>query len=286
VPSHRADTPPLARTRRAAREQQRRTTHRAHGSSLTVPQVGIASALGLATIAAPLTGALAAPPVAKATPAAANIVSMRQLSSVPAFPRTGAAPANAVENTTLIPDDSIAPAVPARLAAPRTLLVTRPSRSNERSILPGCTGQAPSNAESLANGQLPASVLCTLWDRRHQLRADAAVAIAKLNVAYTQRFGNPICMTDSYRTLSEQYAVKRARGSYAATPGTSEHGWGLAVDLCDEVNNGSSVQYQWLRANAPRYGWDNPEWARSGGGGPYEPWHWEYLTAEGDENGD
>jgi len=33
----------------------------------------------------------------------------------------------------------------------------------------------------------------------------------------------------------------------------------------------------WLRANGPMFDWDNPAWARTGRGGPFEPWHWEYV---------
>ncbi len=277
MPSHRADAPPLVRPRGSRRRQQRRTTHRGHNQSLSVPQVGIASALGLATIAAPLTGALAAPPAAK--PAAANVVSARAAAPALAFPRVAPAPATAVETPTLVPDASVAPAVPAQLAAPRTLLVTRASRAHERSVLPGCTGRTPDTTTE-DNGRLPQSALCTLWDREHQLRSDAAVAIAKLNVAYVQRFGHAMCITDAYRSLAEQIRVKAQRGSFAAVPGTSEHGWGLAVDLCDGVASGTTPQYFWLRSNAPRYGFDNPEWARPGGSGPREPWHWEYLTGQ------
>jgi hypothetical protein len=42
-----------------------------------------------------------------------------------------------------------------------------------------------------------------------------------------------------------------------------------------------------MRANAPRYGWENPDWALPGGPGPYEPWHWEYVPGEnGQTSGD
>jgi LAS superfamily LD-carboxypeptidase LdcB len=103
------------------------------------------------------------------------------------------------------------------------------------------------------------------------------VSLAKLNVAFKQRFGDEVCLTDSYRTLSEQYQLRAIKPGLAAVPGTSEHGWGLAVDLCDGVQAGSGARFQWLRDNAPDYGWDNPAWARSGGSGPYEPWHWEFT---------
>jgi zinc D-Ala-D-Ala carboxypeptidase len=152
-------------------------------------------------------------------------------------------------------------------------------------VLPGCNGQVPADVGAVQNGQLPASMLCTLWDTKHQLRSDAAVAIAKLNIAYQQHFGHQMCFSDAYRSLQRQFAVKAERGGFAARPGTSEHGWGLAVDLCDGVEGGaSSPTYQWLNENAPFYGWQNPTWARSGGAGPFEPWHWEYFPGEKEQS--
>ena len=65
---------------------------------------------------------------------------------------------------------------------------------------------------------------------------------------------------------------------YAAVPGTSVHGWGRAVDLQD--SNGKltfdSPAYQWLQANAWRWGFVHPAWAEPGGSSP-EPWHWEHA---------
>ena len=29
----------------------------------------------------------------------------------------------------------------------------------------------------------------------------------------------------------------------------------------------------------PVFGWSNPAWARRGGGGTFEPWHWEFTEA-------
>jgi len=270
VPSHRADTPQPA-SRRAQRQKRsgRRTTHRAKGSSLTVPQMGIASALGLATVVAPLSGMMASPEPAKAT---ANEISTPRIAA-PAFGLLGHTP-TAVEQLQLIPADNDIPIVPGTLVAPRNLLVTRPSRGHERAVLPGCFGDVP--LAKASNGQLPATMLCTLWDAKHQLRSDAAVALAKLNVAYQQTFGHPICVSDAYRTLNQQYAVKAERGYLAATPGRSVHGLGRAVDLCDDVENFGSATHQWMVDNAPRYGWINPDWAQPGGSGPREAWHWEY----------
>lgn len=284
VPEPAPDPAPRAASSTGRARRTAGTTSAPRRNAISLPQAGIAGALGLATIAVPLTGAFAVAPTLKPV---ANTMSTAALTPLPPFPLATIPARTALDQVRLLPDEEPTASVPARLAAPRTLLVGRASRSNERAVLPGCDGHVPSVA-GLQNGQLPASMLCTLWDPRRQLRSDAAVAIAKLNLAYEQHFGHGICFSDAYRSLSAQYRIKAERGSFAARPGTSEHGWGLAVDLCDGVEQGpSSLSYQWMRANGPRYGWQNPNWAQRGGSGPYEPWHWEYISGEkGQSSGD
>jgi len=51
---------------------------------------------------------------------------------------------------------------------------------------------------------------------------------------------------------------------------------GRAVDLCGGVQSFGSPAHQWMRQNAPLYGWFHPSWAAAGGSLP-EPWHWEYA---------
>ncbi|MDQ1287047.1 MAG: zinc D-Ala-D-Ala carboxypeptidase [Actinomycetota bacterium] len=216
---------------------------------------------------------MSAPTPAKA---ALNEISTPQVAA-PAFPFVGR---TKVERLTLVPADNARPAIPQTLAAPRNLLVTRPSRGKERAVLPGCSGEF--EKVGAANGRLPSSLLCSLWDRKYQLRADAAISLAKLNVAYTQEFGHAICLNDAYRTLNEQYAVRATRGWFAAQPGTSTHGLGRAVDLCDDVDQAGSRTHRWMVENAPRYGWSNPDWAQPGGSGPTEPWHWEFPDSAED----
>ncbi len=147
------------------------------------------------------------------------------------------------------------------------------SRSEERSPLPGCSGTVQSIG---TNGALPAASLCVLWDGKTSARADAAVAFAELNAAFSARFGRSLCLSSGYRTLAQQNAVKAVRGGLAASPGKSNHGLGLAVDLCSQETAGAP--WQWLNENGPAFGWDNPSWARPGGAGPYERWHWEYTS--------
>lgn len=151
------------------------------------------------------------------------------------------------------------------------------SRSRGRSPLPGCDGVPPETAQP--NGELDARYLCTLWDGRTQMRSDAAVALVLLAERYRADLGADLCLTSGYRTYGEQEALRRQKPALAAAAGTSEHGNGLAVDLCGGVE-AAGPGYDWLRANGPTLGFDNPEWARSGGTGPYEPWHWEYLAGQ------
>lgn len=140
--------------------------------------------------------------------------------------------------------------------------------------LPGCP--ASSTTQGLPNGRLPASVLCGLRnDSTERLRSDAAQEFTRMSASYEQAFGRPICVTDGYRTLSEQQILKRVKPGLAATPGNSEHGWGLAVDLGCGVQSFRSAQHRWMKDNAGRFGWFHPSWARAGGGQP-EPWHWEF----------
>lgn len=154
------------------------------------------------------------------------------------------------------------------------------SRADERSALPGCDG---SKRPAGQNGLLKTSDLCNLWDNHTQLRADAAVSLAEFNQAFAARFGGDLCISGGYRTLAAQRAVKAQKGGLAAVPGKSNHGWGLAVDLCQDQTSGA--KWRWITENAPTYGWENPAWAQPGGSGPYERWHWEYekgVQADGE----
>jgi hypothetical protein len=134
------------------------------------------------------------------------------------------------------------------------------------------TGKGPGAWGGYANGRIPMTALAhPVSAPRALFRPDAAAAFDQLNAAYRARFGTGISVTDSYRDYPTQVRTKAAKGHLAATPGTSNHGWGMAMDI--GIN---SAQYNWLRANAPRYGWDNPPWARPGGS-KEEKWHWEMI---------
>lgn len=83
-----------------------------------------------------------------------------------------------------------------------------------------------------------------------------------------------------YGYSSPYWTLRRyPNGSFpamAATPGTSNHGWGLAADLAEErdgypgVESVSPAMVAWLCAHAHRFGYSAE--AQS------EPWHWRYVA--------
>ena len=123
-----------------------------------------------------------------------------------------------------------------------------------------------------SDGLIPNSALCSIIGGG-ALRPDAAVAFNKMSQAYAKAFGSPLCITASYRPYSDQVRLFRLEPSFAAVPGTSNHGWGVAVDLGCGVQNYGSAQYRWMTAHAGAYGWVHPAWALHN---PFEPWHWEF----------
>ena len=142
--------------------------------------------------------------------------------------------------------------------------------------IPTCKGGVTTG---YSNGNMPASALCALWGAPGQmLRADAAAAFNRMSKAFAGAFGTPLCVTSSYRTYQHQVELYNSMpAGYAAKPGTSNHGWGLAVDLCGGIQQDGSPQHQWLLDHAAAYNWFHPAWAMPGGPGPHEPWHWEYA---------
>jgi peptidoglycan hydrolase CwlO-like protein len=137
-----------------------------------------------------------------------------------------------------------------------------------------CSGEP---AGGQANGFLDPTTLCPLrYAPGESLAAAAAEAFNRMTEHAKATTGAPLCVTDSYRPYSAQVAVYRTKPGLAAVPGTSNHGWGLAVDLGCGVERFGSAAHAWMKANAGQFGWVHPEWAQQGGSKP-EAWHWEYV---------
>lgn len=109
-----------------------------------------------------------------------------------------------------------------------------------------CGARGSDNAKSHSNGDVPAGELCRLPVSGHLLHPDAARGWWRLNQNFTRRFDRGICVTDSYRSYEAQSAVYGAKPGLAAVPGTSNHGWGVALDMCGGIESYSSSQHRWI----------------------------------------
>jgi LAS superfamily LD-carboxypeptidase LdcB len=125
----------------------------------------------------------------------------------------------------------------------------------------------PIELKAYGNGRVPAEALSTISGTSHQLWSPAARSFEAMQAAAAAE-GVTIGITDSYRTYESQVDLVARKGLYsqgglAASPGTSMHGWGVALDLRLDA----SAQ-AWMRSNGGRYGFVENV--------PREPWHWQY----------
>jgi hypothetical protein len=125
-----------------------------------------------------------------------------------------------------------------------------------------------------SNGNLDQAQLVSVGQGNHKLQPSAAAAYEAM-VQAAKQDGVSWSITDSYRSYASQVKVAQEKGLYsqgglAARPGTSNHGWGTALDLGGGANSKGTKQNDWLMANAGRFGFSTI---------PREPWHWEYKGA-------
>ncbi len=144
----------------------------------------------------------------------------------------------------------------------------------------GKTWRKPQPWGGYQNGRIPIQALCAVpWQPAELGQCDAVEALTRLNVAFRAQFGVNLTVTDGYRDYAAQVAMRAKKGSLAATPGTSNHGWGLAWDLggFGGVGQFDRPYYLWMKANSAQFGYMHPPYMDEGGSGPLEPWHWEYM---------
>ncbi len=131
------------------------------------------------------------------------------------------------------------------------------------------------------NGRIALSSMCEVplaWNAAHSfdpgytksaqryLNCYALVGLNQLQNAYRAKFGSWAAIDLTYRSFAEQqYWYKLLGFPQAAVPGTSNHGYGQAVDFeeGDATNPVSPFDWgrpgnTWLQANSERYGFVNP----------------------------
>lgn len=122
------------------------------------------------------------------------------------------------------------------------------------------------------NGYIPDAAMAHVGNTQFLMEPHAAAAMGAM-IQAAKADGVSLSIGESYRSYASQasaYASYQAGTHPApvAAPGTSNHGWGLAVDFIITAQN-----HAWLVANASRFGYSDPF------GNSYnatENWHWEY----------
>lgn len=120
-----------------------------------------------------------------------------------------------------------------------------------------------------SNGRLPKKDLARIYHPSLELylRKDAAAAFNTMNLI-ARRLKVPLYATgpiSAYRSYEQQLEAKRLYGSNAATPGTSNHGWGLAVDIPE------TKQQIMINQIGAKFGWQK-KWSDAS----WEPWHFKW----------
>ena len=152
---------------------------------------------------------------------------------------------------------------------------------------------------ALANGRLDSGLLVTIDGQGRQLQIGAALNWASIQAAVERTYGWTPQLSPgytAYRTYDQQvslftqrYSQKNTGVDYrywngknwwrkpgyssAATPGTSNHGLGVAIDV-QGLGGFGSTKYNQFAAVAAQYDYNNAEGKRIG-----EPWHWVYTGA-------
>lgn len=118
---------------------------------------------------------------------------------------------------------------------------------------------------SYQNGKLPASALAAIY--QGSLQVEPAAAWNALNVEARKRGVElyPTGSKSSYRTYEQQVELYNAylngTGNLAAKPGTSNHGWGNAVDVATQAMRstidqiGAQFGYSKSWSDAPTEWW-------------------------------
>jgi hypothetical protein len=177
------------------------------------------------------------------------------------------------------------------------------NRRNRKMQYPYIKLVLPTELKNIKNGQLPDSILRKtkiggrLWhwsSISFDMMLDAAKkeGIELKNIGDYRLYDAQLAMfRDRYdskdhgrgvtRTFEGKTWYLKPGKSPSGTPGTSNHGMGLAIDLCMKDGStlgGNAKAMGWMCANAPKYGFylqgNNPKSPE------FEAWHWQYAVGD------
>jgi len=186
----------------------------------------------------------------------------------------GTLPSSVVQAARTGDIESIADAV-------RSLSANRKRRNREADWIQNSKSREVSKTIATGNnGKLSAGELVSIGDG-FKLNADAAADFLEMKKA-ANADGVQFKITDAYRPYEIQDAIfdwerynrtgeKKKKGTNvaAALPGTSNHGWGKAIDVSP------AAAQQWIKKNGYKYNWS---WYEGKSLNPPEHWHFTWTT--------
>ncbi|MEH2405214.1 M15 family metallopeptidase [Nostoc sp.] len=186
--------------------------------------------------------------------------------------------------------------------------VTTPKKTADSQPSPTSSAPTPTTESGNINTVLghfpypeaPESELVTISAKKGIRMRKAAAQKFEEMVAAARSAGVILVPISGFRSVKDQeqlfFAVgaqrnqtPAERAGLSAPPGHSEHHTGYAVDVGDgavpatdtQTNFDKTKAYQWLQANAARFGFEMSFPKDNIQGVSYEPWHWRFV---GDRN--
>jgi D-alanyl-D-alanine carboxypeptidase len=185
------------------------------------------------------------------------------------------------------------------LNTPKKIAESQPSPTNSSTPIPVPTNSL-NNVDSvlghLAYPEAPESELLPISaDGRIRMRKNAAAKYQEM-VQAARSSGVILLPISGFRSVKEQNQLfftigaqrnqtPAQRAALSAPPGHSEHHTGYAVDIGDGAAPATNLlvtfentrAFQWLQANAARFGFEMSFPQNNVQGVSYEPWHWRFV---------
>ncbi|BAY99055.1 peptidase M15B and M15C, D,D-carboxypeptidase VanY/endolysin [Tolypothrix tenuis PCC 7101] len=187
------------------------------------------------------------------------------------------------------------------ILSPKRTANSQPSPTS----LPTPTSESSANSQStntdtvlghLTYAEAPESELAVIpGSGRIRMRKTAAEKFQEMKQA-ARSAGVILVPISGFRSVKEQEQLffgvgaqrnqtPAERAALSAPPGHSEHHTGYAVDVGDgavpatnlQANFDNTKAYQWLEANAARFGFEMSFPKDNAQGVSYEPWHWRFV---------
>ncbi|WP_414583555.1 D-alanyl-D-alanine carboxypeptidase family protein [Scytonema sp. PCC 10023] len=187
------------------------------------------------------------------------------------------------------------------VVAPKKAKDSQPSPLSSTPVTPSKAGNSATSKDNIVLGhfsytEAPESELQPISnDRRIKMRKAAAQKFLEM-VAAARSAGVVLVPISGFRSIKDQEQLffsvgaqrnqtPAQRAAVSAPPGHSEHHTGYAVDIGDAAARATDLNpnfektkaYQWLQANAARFGFEMSFPKDNVQGVSYEPWHWRFV---------